>query len=427
MLYAMICRRMVVTAVVIGGSQWAAAGIAVTPLGFGSQSVGMASTDSGYSHEPTGINNNVAGIAKAGVEQFSVGLEPVYITKNRHKDSLGNDKRVDSRLTFLLSGAWTAPLEARPDITVGLGVFAQGGAGFNYESLATDYGNEDDLTAMFGVFRFAPAFAWQVNERLRLGLAGSVNYAQAEQKLLPNTSDAATQFFGVKINDLSGTSFSWRAGMQYDVSDTLVLGVSYGAETELRLRKGSAVVNFESLGLGRVRYRDAEISGLALPEEASLGFAWQVSPRLSLGADINYFWWSEALGEVSTRFRRPDNPLVPATVEATSQFGGQDNFSRSVGVRFRHNDQNLLYGGINHAGNVVKQTAVNPLNNLQAKWHINGGWEHRFSSRLAGAVAVSYIPDKSQRYVNSAMPLGEESKETFGLYSVLFELNYRWQ
>ena len=401
-------------------------GIGVTPLGFGSQSVAMSSTDTAYSSEPTGINNNVAGIAAAEAEQFVFGLEPTFLIKNRHKDSLGNDKRVDSKRAMLLTTAWSSPLSDYPGVTLGLGFFAQGGAGFNYESLLTDFGNHDDLTALFGVFRVAPALAWQATDRLRLGVAASANYAQAGQKLLPNTSDAATEFFGVKINDLSGTSYSWRVGAQYDISENVVLGLSYGAKTELRLRKGSAVVNFESLGLGRVRYSDAEISGLSLPEEVNFGVAWQLGPRLSLGADINYFWWSEALGEVSTRFMKPDSAMAPATIHVTKQFGGQDNFSRSVGLRFKQNDLNVFYAGVNHTDSVIKKTGLNPLNNLQAKWHITGGWQRHFSPRMFGVVAISYVPEESKRYVNNELPLGRESEETFGLYSVLIELNYRW-
>jgi hypothetical protein len=50
------------------------------------------------------------------------------------------------------------------------------------------------------------------------------------------------------------------------------------------------VVNFESQGLGQVRYYNAEISGLSLPEEVNFGVAWQLGPRLSLGAGIYSFY-----------------------------------------------------------------------------------------------------------------------------------------
>jgi long-chain fatty acid transport protein len=97
-----------------------------------------------------------------------------------------------------------------------------------------------------------------------------------------------------------------------------------------------------------------------------------------------------------------------------------------VGLRFNQNEQNVFYGGINHTGSVIKKTGLNPLNNLQAKWHITGGWQRHFSTHMFGVVAISYIPDESKRYVNDQLPLGRESEETFDLYSVLFEVNYRW-
>ena len=281
------------------------AGNAIVPLGFGAESNAMGGTDMAYSSTPSGINNNPAGIARVPHSEIEFALEPHVLVGIRHKDSLGNDRRSDHDRVYLFSGGWLSPLANHPDVVVGVGVFAQGGVGFQYVDLLTDYGTPDDISALFGVFRIAPAIAYKFNDKLRLGLSASINYAEAEQELFPNTSDAATSFFGTKITDVNGYSYSWRAGLQYDISPTLTVGLAYGAPTELKLEGGKATVNFEDIGLGRVNYAKAKIDGLSIPQEIGLGFSWQVTPQLNLGADIDWYEWSEALGKVKTSLSQP--------------------------------------------------------------------------------------------------------------------------
>ena len=147
---------------------------------------------------------------------------------------------------------------------------------------------------------------------------------------MPNISDGASGFFGTKITDVNGYSYSWRAGLQYDISPTLTVGLAYGAPTELKLEGGKATVNFEDIGLGRVNYAKAKIDGLSIPQEIGLGFSWQVTPQLNLGADINWYEWSEALGKVKTSLSQPQQTAPMDRINAVGDFGGQNNFSKSV-------------------------------------------------------------------------------------------------
>ncbi|MDF1693347.1 MAG: hypothetical protein P1U47_13285 [Zhongshania sp.] len=213
------CRVVVLLAATLPSQSWA--GIGVLPLGFGADSNAMAGTDMAFSNDPLSINNNTAGIAKSKSAQFSTAIEGFGMNGIRHADSLGNDDRSGIDRGLLVSGAWSTPLASRSDITVGLGLFAQGGVGYEYKNLNTAFGNSDDLTALFGVFRLAPAIAWNISDKLRVGFSGSINYSEAEQEVFPNTSDASSGFPGLDIKNMSGVSYAWRAGIQYDLNDQL--------------------------------------------------------------------------------------------------------------------------------------------------------------------------------------------------------------
>jgi len=401
------------------------AGIGILPLSFGFDSISMASTDMGFSSDPLSINNNTAGIAKSKKSEFTFIVEPLVMPLVRHADSLGNDQRTNNDRPLLISGAWISPIKSHPDITAGLGVFAQGGVGFGYQDLNTVFGNKDDISATFGVFRIAPAIAWKLTERLRIGLSASINYSKAEQELFPNTSDASSGFAGLDISDLSGVSYALRAGVQYDLSNTVTIGLAYGSATELVLDDGNAMVNFEAMGLGRVKYNFAQIDGLSLPSELGIGFAWHITPRLSIGSDLNWYRWSHALGEVTTHLSKPQTNGAPSNLTIKGDFGGHDQFSKSVGAQYQINDRTQVSGGVNHVGNLVKHGYESPLNNLITNWNITAGIKHKFSKHWTSSLAYTYVPKVETEYTNTQLPLGSDAKEKFGGYSMVFGLSYQ--
>jgi long-chain fatty acid transport protein len=402
------------------------AGIGVLPLGFGADSNAMAGTDMAFSSDPLSINNNTAGIAKSKSAQFSTVIEGFAMNSIRHADSLGNDERSRNDRALLVSGAWSTPLANHPAITIGLGLFAQGGVGYEYKNLNTAFGNSDDLTALFGVFRLAPAVAWNISDKFRLGFSGSINYSEAEQEIFPNTSDASSGFPGLDIKNMSGVSYAWRTGLQYDINDRLTLGIAYGSDTELVLKDGNAVVNFEAMGLGRVKYTSAKIDGLSLPSELGIGLAWKITPKLSLGADLNWYRWSKALGKVTTQLSGAQTNGAPDTIIINSDFGGQDQFSSSVGSKYQINDRTQFLAGVNHVGNVIKHGNESPLNNLIAKWHLSAGLNHELDQHWKTSLIANYVTKLNRQYTNTQLPLGSVAQETFSTYSIAIGVSYKW-
>ena len=192
-LHHRIHNRLLLLSLLTSMSFTAAAGVAIMPIGYGAKSIGMLGTDMAFSDSPLSINNNPAGLTKVDGPALYLALEPHLLTGLNYRDSLGNsqDSQLDSML--LVSLGWSKPLAIAPNITVGLGLFAQGGVGYDYQELETTYGNRDELSAMFGVFRFAPAIAWQASDKLRFGLSASINYAEAEQNILPNSSTSKSR------------------------------------------------------------------------------------------------------------------------------------------------------------------------------------------------------------------------------------------
>ncbi|MDF1693348.1 MAG: outer membrane protein transport protein [Zhongshania sp.] len=202
--------------------------------------------------------------------------------------------------------------------------------------------------------------------------------------------------------------------------------MAYGSDTELVLEDGNAVVNFDAMGLGRVKYTSAKIDGLSLPSELGIGLAWKITPKLSLGADLNWYRWSKALGTVTTQLSGAQTNGAPDKIKINTDFGGQDQYSSSVGSKYQLNDKTQFLAGVNHVGNVIKHGHESPLNNLIAKWHFSAGLNHELDQHWKTSLTGTYMAKLKRQYTNTQLPLGREAQEAFSAYSVAVGVTYNW-
>jgi long-chain fatty acid transport protein len=393
-------------------------------VGFGAESLGLGSADIAVSRDATAVNINPAGLTQIGGRRFDAYLVPFYSFNFAHSDEFNDDYDIDNPFGIFASAAYVMQA-LHPDLRFGIGMFASGGTGINYDKLRTRFGTRDEYSAVLAITKVATAMAWQANPRLSLGLGVNVTYSSTRQKVFPDTSSADPQFFGLRIDGADGLSVNGRVGLQYRQTPNLTLGMSYATETDVKLRNGTATFNYGAIGLGRVEYRDARIDGFALAQEWGAGFAWQFSPRWMLAGELTWLDWSRALNDARLYATRPDNPAAPREVSFAQSLDHRDQYVWGLGLAYRWNERTTLRGGVNISPNAIPDRTLTPTLNLTADGEIDLGFTHTLRNGWEIASAMQLQSIKKERYDNPEQPFGP-AREDYGVIAFTLQIGRSW-
>jgi long-chain fatty acid transport protein len=202
--------------------------------------------------------------------------------ESSHTDTFGNYRKHSKIDGGAYGNAAYARHAENSACAYGVALVVQGGIGWQYSGLNTAFGTRDDAAATFTVIKLAPAFAWEVNDQLSLGVALGINYVAANQELFPNTP----AFPGFRFKDASGIGLSSKWGLQYRPVKDMTIGVTYGPQTSVPLKGGTLRINVP--GQGIVRYDNAKLNGNRLPEELALGIAFRPTTSLLVSLHDHY-------------------------------------------------------------------------------------------------------------------------------------------
>ncbi len=407
----------------------ASAANGINLIGFGAESSLMAGADTAAARDTASLNTNPAGLAHIeGARADYYGS--LYASEIVHADRLGNDRRAANDLT-LLGGAGYARRLRDGHLTLGIGLFVQGGSGAVYKDLATPFGTRDAYSALTGIVKLAPGFAYRASDSLAVGAALSAVYASTRQRLFPGTSvfdpaDPSRSFFGTEIKEAHALRARVRLGLQYRARPDLTLGAVFANRLSLPLRGGRLDSNQSALGLGSVSYGDARIEGLGIPREISLGAAWQATPSTLVSLKLSRLYWSEAMKTVTLTARNPDNPLAPAELRGATPLDWRDRNVVALGVRSSLGERTALLAGYNYSRRPMADATLSPLFAPIGEKHVTLGLAHRLRGgyELFGGIEVQ-LPERI-RYTNPLQPFGPDAQVRLGYVALHAMLSRRW-
>ena len=393
-------------------------------FGFGTESVMMGGADVAVARDTTALNTNPAGLRQLSRPAFDVYSATAYSLDVGHRDPL-NDARVSNHFVSLGGGGYARPLGH--GLVAGIGLFAQGGAGNIFRNVNTGLGTNDELSSQFGIGRINAGLAWQAGDKLSLGASIGAIYSRIEQKIFPNTSVAApTPFFGLKLKGVDGINFGLKFGAQYVASERWTLGATFTPKARLTMSGGSAVVNMTATGLGAVTYRDAHISGFALPREAAAGAAWQATDRLLISAKVGWLNWADALKSSTLTLTAPNNGAAPASIESTATLNWKNQTVYALGTAYAYDNRTTLRAGFNYGANPVPAQNMNPLLAAISVRHWTAGASRRLAGGWELGAGFEYQPGSRVRYSNPQAPLGVNAEERNKYLAAHFMLSRRW-
>lgn len=418
-------------------------------LGYSAASQSLAGADSVGVLDTSLINSNPASLFllpdssdrdpqslfSGGLTNLSLGVLQSYL---HHTDVFGNSREGENNPFLALHGGMAVRLRDLPRLTLGLGLFSQGGIGADFRGLTTAFGTRDDVSSYLRYTKLALAVSYQLTDNLAIGVAPNVGYSDLTLRLLPRTSSAT--FAGIDIGDRCsrnlgvgepGSDCPWdvtlgvKAGVTYKITPMVTVGLDYTSPVDFHYRDGRAKLNFSAFGLGQVTY-DVDVTGFSWPQQLELGLAVRPTPRLLLAADLAWHQWS-AFDHVTLHFRNPRNSAAPANVNIRLTADWRDQYIMALGAAYDLIPEVFtVRGGYNLSTNPIPARTMSPAIQVPFEHHVAAGVGYRPAKHWEMDAAFAYAFEKKVTYTNQELPFGPNATEAPSGFSIDLTVGYRF-
>ncbi|MBE0546316.1 MAG: outer membrane protein transport protein [Rubrivivax sp.] len=303
------------------------------------------------------------------------------------------------------------------NLTYGLGMFAQGGMGTEYDAntfLAA--GSGQPVRSELGVGRVLLPLAWQVTPALAIGGTLDFMWAGLDMRMAASGAQLGAMVTGVSgnlgaampalagapwaridfsnDNDFTGkaSSTGWAAkvGAVFVASPVVTLGASYQFKSSLKDMKTSDTGASMSAFGGFADSGRLTVVDFQWPSTAALGMSWQATPALLVAADLKRIGWSSVMKDFRMRY---DSAGMGGSVSFTLPQNWKDQTVTSLGLAYAVNNALTLRGGVNLADNPIPDAYVNPLFPATVKNHYTAGIGYRFSTASEFNASLTLAPE----------------------------------
>lgn len=292
--------------------------------------------------------------------------------------------------------ALAALWDLSPDLKLGFSFNVPFGMGTEYDR--NWMGRYHAIKSDFRVMDFAPAAAYRFDERWSVGLAlvarraeatlsnavdfGAIGAAMAVPGSVPGAADG---FAEVKGHDWG---YGFRVGVLFEPAKTLRLGFGYQSKVDHTL---TGDVRYENVpaALGGVFKNAPVTAGVSLPEMASLGLDWELTPDLSLQAEAAWTKWS--------RFQELRMDFASSQPDSVTEEKWKDSTFVALGANYRLGSAWTLRAGLARDTTPEAEAYRTPrIPDADRTW-VSAGIGYRVSSRLSLDVGYSHIFVKDSR------------------------------
>jgi long-chain fatty acid transport protein len=361
------------------------------------RSAGMGGAHVALPADGSGAACNPASLGKLRERSATFGFSLLIPRIEMENGIFGpNQLKSESERFPLFFGGWAHSFGPDSPWTFGFALSAQGGLGVEFADVRTFAGTSDSFSSELPFLRMSPAVSYRVNDRFSIGFAGMIGYARMDASLFPGTyspgPDATPgspdDFPGMEVEGLSGSGFAVRLGAQYDVNDTVSLGVSYSSKSAIELGGGDLDLNFGPAG--QIGY-EATLPDFNWPQEFEFGVALNLNSKSTVAADIKWIGWSGAIETLVLKGKRPDPPFPVTDPEIPFRMDWENQWVAALGFEHRLTTEHCLRAGYNYGASPVPDAYVSPafpasvehhltlgygLN--MGRWGLDAAWEHSF-------------------------------------------------
>ena len=354
-------------------------------------------------------------------------------------------------------------------LTWGVGAFAQGGMGTQYDhggpgtaftqmTIQGAGGNPAMVSSWrerseVGVMRLLVPIAYNVNDQLTVG--GSIDYVHASMDLqmaMPYGSattgmagmmapggDSAGKISGTIVQALPGMSgmtgniyggyfnftdnspytgkasaggFAAKIGFTYVVNPSLTIGGVYQSETSLGDLSGSGSMALATQNAGVVTLSgDYKVKNFQWPATYGLGLSYKPNSKWMVAADVKQIQWSEVMKNFHMVFTGAGNTgamagMNGADLDAVMYQNWKDQTVVEVGGAYAATDAWTLRAGVNLTDNPIPNSTVNYLFPAIIENSYTAGFGYAINKASDVNFSLSIVPQVSVTGTNPASNQG---------------------
>lgn len=377
--------------------------------GYGPISTGMGGASQAIDHGNAGMSQNPAtlGMIPDGTSRLDVAFG---ILGPDVKSSMMGMEAKSGGTSYLMPAF--GYVKRNGAYTYGVGMFAQGGMGTEYEAnsfLAA--GSGDAVRSELGVGNVIFPIAYQATPNLTLGATLKFMWSSLDMLMAASPAQLGAMVTGgtgalggaigggalntatwARINfsddnDFTGaaksTGFGAAIGGTFKVSNDVVLGASYQFKSSLADMKTASSAASMTANPGAaptatfVDNGQITIIDFQMPSVLAMGVSWQASPALLLAADIKSIGWSDSMKSFKMRY---DSSGMGGSVSFALPQNWKDQTVLNLGAAWKASDVLTLRAGLNLADNPIPNDYVNPLFPATVKSHATLGVGYKLSA-----------------------------------------------
>ncbi|APG28372.1 hypothetical protein A7E78_11230 [Syntrophotalea acetylenivorans] len=349
---------------------WATNGMNM--IGTGAVSAGMGGADVAVPAGCTAIAGNPAQLATTCNRVITVGSALMFPDM---EDQPAGGSNVDNEFQmFPVPFIGYAQRLGTSRWSAGIGVFAQGGMGVDFQNVEVMpthpnpmmAGMKDDLMSEIGFVRLSPTVAYNVSDKLTMGASLYAGYASIKYDFFPNT-------IGHKVEDLSSFTFSGRFGINYQINDKWSVGATYTSESSIDFEDG------ELTTASGVKYDDVKMDGFTWPRQVELGAAYRATPKLLLAMDLSWINWSSAIKTVTVTASDPDVDGA-SPLEIPFEMDWDDQYVVAIGAEYEVTESFKVRAGYNYGNTPVTNVNLSPIFPALVEHHATMGFTYSWTN-----------------------------------------------
>ena len=286
---------------------------------------------------------NPAGMTRLGTNEVSLGVTPVRTSfKFRNQGSsagvLGTSgDGGDAGGTAFVPNAYYSRGITK-DVFVGIGVSVPFGLKTEYDEPWV--GGAQAQLFDVRTININPSIAFRVNEKLSVVLGVNYMHMDAEYQRQAAVSSGATSTTKIALK-ADGNAVGWNAGLLFNPSESMRLGLSYRGEVEQKLR-GTLAISGALAGANAALTTGDAKADLTLPDTFIFSVVQDLTSSWQMLGDISLTRWS-SIKDVN--IVRTSGPLSGATVQ-TLEADFRDTWRVALGATNRLNDSWKLKFGV---------------------------------------------------------------------------------
>jgi long-chain fatty acid transport protein len=298
----------------------------------------------------------------------------------------------------------------------GFGVFAPAGFAAGWDLNNPVLGNQS-YKSFGSLIKILPGLAWRPTDKLSIGATVGLAYSYEELEtpfFLQQGPAAGAPVLMKLVGD--GFAPTYSAGIQYQLTETTMLGAAYTSEDRFSL-DGHLDAQVFGLGPGPVGTHYESSAKMAWPQTVGIGIKQDLTPRQRISLDVVWVDWADAFKNIGLELSGSSNPiftgLLGPAISQSIPLNWWDSVSVRTGYEWFYSDSSVLRLGYIYNSTTIPSSTLTPWIPAILEHTFTIGWGSTFANNWRADLAYQFSFGPQRNEGTSALVGGDFSNSTF--------------